>query len=191
MTNSTKEYLMFPKGTAVFPALDRPDTKFDELGMYKADVRIPEADAKPIIAKLTATCEEHGVAIEDERKNNLWEFETDEDGSPNGNVVFKLRVKNRMTKAGKLWDRRPLVIDRSRMPISADTPIWGGSEIVVKAEVRKWEFNTKRGVQLQPVAVQVIELVSGGGQHMSDFEEFDTPSEEPIDVIPESGGADY
>ena len=38
-----------PKGIAQYPWLSKPDTKFNEEGVYKVDLIIPKSDAIPLI----------------------------------------------------------------------------------------------------------------------------------------------
>lgn len=155
-----------PKGTAVFPALTRPDTKFDELGSYKADIRIPAQEAQGLIKKvegfyLAHIGKAHPKNPESGNKNALYYVERDEDGNLNGNVVFKIRVKNKINKGGELWDRKPNLFDAKGHKVELTTPVWGGSEIKVNAEVYAWSNGATKGISLQPNAVQIIKLVTG------------------------------
>lgn len=168
--------ITFPKGIAVYPALDRPDTKFDELGAYKADFKLPMAEAEPYVEKLMSIWKGHVGKAAKKNDNPMFYFETDDDGEETGNVVFKVRVKNKISqKTGKLWDRRPMVIDAKKGDFPVDVPVWGGSTIRVQVEVYEWTAGgTKKGVSLQPLMVQIIDLVTGGGRgDTSAFDEED------------------
>lgn len=157
--------LSTPKGVAVYPALKRPDTKFDNNGIYKADVRIPTSEAEPLIEKLADVYKAHmGKAI-DPDNNPLYIVDKD-DGKPTGTVTFKLRVKNVMRKDGELWDRRPQLFDSELKPCDVDPK--GGSVFKVSFDV--WEYvKPQNGVKLQPVAVQILELQERGNQDPSAF----------------------
>lgn len=162
--------LSTPVGTAVYPRLKTPDTKFDELGTYKADVAVPLVDAEPLMAELAADFKKFVGKAPKKADNTMWLMEVDEEGEETGNVVFKLRVKNRLNKkTGELWDRRPKMFDAALKPI--DVNPWGGSKMVVSFDVYMWEFGGKTGVSLQPAGVQIIELVTGegGGGSASSF----------------------
>lgn len=148
-------------GAGVYPRLKTPDTKFDELGIYKADVAIPLAEAEELMAELSAIYKAHTGKAAKKTENTMWYLETDDAGEETGNVVFKIRVKNRMTKKGELWDRRPKLFDASLKPI--DVNPYGGSIYSVFFEVYEWDAGGKKGVSLQPIGVQVIELRSGDG----------------------------
>jgi len=153
-------------GKAVYPRLAQPDTKFDELGRYKADVAMSKFEAKQIMEILSEHFKAHTGKAPNKADNTMWYFETNEDGDETGNVVFKCRVKNKLRKRdGKLWDRKPKLFDAALKPV--DVNPFGGSTYVVSAEVYAWEAGAKKGVSLQPVGVQIIELVSGSGPSAS------------------------
>jgi hypothetical protein len=156
------------RGIAVFPALNTPDKKFVDEGQYKADVRVPLEEAQPIIDQLKEAFKAHtGKALKGNGEN-LYSLEEDDNGDRTGNVIFKCKVKNRITKAGKLWDRRPQMFDATGKLI--DVQVWGGTEYIVGAEVYCWTAGDKKGVSLQPVAVQIINLVGpSGGTDASEF----------------------
>lgn len=154
--------LSTPVGTAVFPALKRPDTKFDELGVYKADLAVPLSEAEGLMAELTAIFKAHTGKAPSKADNTMWYLEEDkESGEPTGNVVFKLRIKNRIGKDGKPWDRRPKQFDARLKPI--DVNPWGGTKMVVSFDVYEWNSGGKKGVSLQPVGVQILDLKTGNG----------------------------
>ncbi len=159
--------LSLPPGTAVYPRLKTPDTKFDELGMYKSDVAVPLADAEPIIAQLSEIHKAHTGKAPKKSENTMWQLETDEAGEETGNVVFKCRIKNRMNRKGELWDRRPKLFDAALKPI--DVSPWGGSVLINSVDVYCWDAGGKKGVSLQPVGVQVLKLVEGDGGSASDY----------------------
>ncbi len=169
MADSLK--ITFPKAPLVYPALSRPDTKFDPLGTYKADVKLTAAEAKPIQAKLQARAKAHTGKALKATENSLWKNEVDDDGNETGNVIFSIRVKNKVGKKdGKTWDRRPMLIDAKKKPVDCNP--WGGTIARVQAEIYEWEFGGKKGVSLQPIVVQIIDLVTGEGRE-ADLGEFD------------------
>ena len=161
------EKIKTPRGVAVYPALQRPDTRFNENGTYKADLRLDPKDpaVKAFLAKVDALYKGHmGKAhpknADASNKNAVWYAEADkETGEPTGFVVVKLRVKNQVSKkTGDLWDRRPLQFDARGHPINEAKAIGGGSVLIVTAEPYTWINGATRGVSLQPLAVQIIEL---------------------------------
>ena len=163
---ANNEQISIGPGKAVYPRLSQPDTKFDELGQYKADVSVPLAEAEPIMEILSKPFKAHTGKAPKKADNTMFYFETDINGDETGNVVFKCRVKNKLRKRdGKLWDRKPKLFDAALKPV--DVNPFGGSTYVVSAEVYAWEAGAKKGVSLQPVGVQIIELVSGSGPSAS------------------------
>lgn len=164
--------ITLPRGIAIYPALHRPDTRFDELGTYKADVKIEEAKAKPFMDKLSAIYKEHTGKAPSKKDNPMWSYVEDDEGNETGEVHFKIRVKNKMRKDGKLWDRRPMVMDAKKASMDTDVAVWGGSVMRVQMDVYCWVAAGKKGVSLQPVIVQVIDLKTGSGAgDMSEFDE--------------------
>jgi len=153
--------LSTPVGTAVYPRLKTPDTKFDDLGIYKADVSVSAEAAAPLIDILMKIWKDHVGKAAKKADNPMFANEVDEAGEETGNVVFKLRVKNRMNKKGELWDRRPALFDAALKPI--DVNPWGGSQYAVSFDTHCWDYGDKKGVSLQPAGVQIIELVTGDG----------------------------
>ena len=149
----------------MFPALKRPDTKYSELGEYKANLSMPMAEAQPIIDKLEAIYKAHvgkphPKNPESDNRKAFWYIETDKEGNETGNAVFKIKVKNRTGKGGDLWDRRPKMFDAALKPI--DVNPWSGTTMIVSAEIYLWSTPDGKGMSLQPMGVQIIDLVSGG-----------------------------
>lgn len=153
--------LSTPPGLAVYPRLKTPDTKFDELGQYKADIAIPLAEAEPLMDKLNAMHKAHTGQPAKKSENTMWYLEVDDSGEETGRVVFKIRVKNRLNKKGELWDRRPALFDAALKPI--DVNPYGGTKYVVSFDVYEWKAGDKKGISLQPAGVQILELVEGSG----------------------------
>lgn len=150
-----------PVGIAVYPHLNRPDTKFHDLGIYKADVKVSVEEAQPLMATLMAFYKENVGTAANKFDNTMFSLETDEDGEPTGDVTFKLRVKNRNGRDGSVWDRKPKMFDASLVPCPNANP-FGGSTIAVNFEAYAWNMSGKKGVSLQPVAVQILKLKEGG-----------------------------
>lgn len=187
MSDKKKKYelITFPKGVAVYPALYKPDTRFDELGQYKADFKVPMAEAKPFMEKLQKIIKEHVGKAYPAKKNPFWEYELDkETGEETGFVVFKVRAKNKISKkTGKVWDRKPPLINAKKQDLPDDCNPWGGSVIRVQGEVYLYD-QPKKGGRLDIVLVQVIELVTGGSK--ADASAFDEEEVEVEDIDEEA-----
>ena len=166
MANQIK--INLPKGVARFPSLHRPDTKFNDLGVYKANVAVPAEEAASVMTKLQAIAkQELGKALP-KSDNSLWKMEIDDNGDETGMVMFKATVKNIQKKDGELWDRKPVQYDTELNRVNE--VIYGGSELVVACDVRVWEFSGKKGISLQPTAVQIHKLVSPSNGGDNPFE---------------------
>ena len=48
-TNMQKENIVTPKGTLVYPHLNRADQKFDKDGVWRASLRLPKKEAEPLM----------------------------------------------------------------------------------------------------------------------------------------------
>ncbi|WP_422048090.1 hypothetical protein [Shimia sp.] len=160
-----------PKGVAVYPRLDKPDTKFDEHGIYKADIKLPEDEGKAFIKAVKAKAAEDGISPKMVAK--CFSKVLDDDEEETGEILVHFRVKNKVIKsgqrAGEIWDRRPAQFDARGRPIAKHKAVAGGSVIKVSFEIYEWAFGGKSGVSLQPEAIQIIELKewSGGGDASS------------------------
>lgn len=180
------------RGVAVYPALNTADTKFHDLGMYKADVRVGLDEAKPIMERLGKIhLEWTGKEIKP-GKTNLWVLDENDQGERTGTVTFRCKVKNIRRKDGQIWDRKPKQYDTQNNVINEQ--VWGGTEYVVGAEVYCWQAGADKGVSLQPVAVQIIELVGPSGDSDTGFDTMDGGfvggfNSETDDVAPASADA--
>lgn len=131
-----------PKGTAQYPWLTKPDTKFSEEGSYKVSLAIPEADAKA----LAKACQDAFIAAYGQSKMSKahMPFKKDE----NGNLVFNFKSK-----------MKPRLYDAAGKPIKEDVSVGGGSVIKVSGAFGPYNKGANTGVALYLNAVQIIELV--------------------------------
>ncbi|MBL4783894.1 MAG: hypothetical protein JKY49_00550 [Cohaesibacteraceae bacterium] len=168
------ETVIIKNGIAEYPALANADYKFDaELGTYKCNIKLPYDDAKRYMAQIAEIYKEHTgkPASLSKSVKGLWSFEEDEDGENTGDVIFKISVKNKKKKDGSLWDRKPFLMDANTDPVALGVEPSGGSVLTVKAEIYCWEYQSSKGVSLQPVAVQILKLVQrSNGADASGFE---------------------
>ena len=59
MAKNQRVQIVSPKGTAVYPWLNRPDTKFSDDGEYKVTLKISAEEAQPLIQKLDKMLEDY------------------------------------------------------------------------------------------------------------------------------------
>lgn len=174
---ANKDYLKLtsPRGTAVFPRLTQPDTKFDDNGIYSTGLRMSAADAKSFIQKIQEVAKAHMGKALPAKDNPCWKFVTDDDGNETGDVQFKFKVKNLMVRdrdnpgQKKMWDRRPALFDAKGRPITGSLPKVGGGSVLKVSFVVYTYDEPKPGLNLQLQAVQIIELKEWGNQDASDF----------------------
>ena len=162
------EVVTLPKGTALYPHLNSPDFKFAEHGAYQTGLSVPVEEAKPVMDKIAKFFEtSHGKKI-NPSDNSAWKLEEDDQGERTGRVVFRAKAVNRINKAGDLWDRKPKIVDAKGAVTTAK--VGKGSTIRIGCELYAWDSNGKKGVSLQPVVVQVIELVENASSvSLSDY----------------------
>jgi hypothetical protein len=181
MASTKKIKIMSPRGIAVYPRLNRPDTKFNEHGTYSCDIRLPmDETTKAFLGVIgdhykahTGTAHPKKPARKD--KEAIFFFDENEEGDKVMDfVTIKLRAKNVLVKkgenAGKVWDRKPRTFDASGQPLPGSVKVGGGSTVKVAFEVDNGE--TSAGIKftrLIPTAVQIIDLVEFGNETASSF----------------------
>ena len=148
-----------PKGVAIYPWLNKADSKFDE-PTYKCGLAVPEEQAQPLIEKLQDTFdvfyqEECEKAGKKKMKTEDMPWEEDE----NGNVVFKTKLnqfgKSKVT--GEEWENKIAFFDAAGQPLSVVPKIGGGSILKISVEARPWNVSGKLGLKLNIKAIMVIE----------------------------------
>lgn len=179
MTNITKKRrysdMVTPKGTAGYIWVHKPDTKFDEDGVYKADVTFAAADVAGIATRLREIAHEYKEdqveAAPADRKGKLKTAAVaeptipvyDEDGNPTGDV--KLRFKQKAIirfRDGSSKEAKPWIKDAKKQNTEAIP--YAGSVVRVVFQPAPYYVASSNtfGVTLRFVGLQIIELVSGG-----------------------------
>ena len=157
-----------PVGTAVWPHLNKPDTKFDkEIGVYQTKLAVPAGEAEDTILALEKLLKDgYTEHCKEQKRAKLrladkpWTDEVDQDGKNTGNILFRFKVKAK-TMSG--IDRRPILVDSDLKPMS--DLIGSGSKMVVSYEPASWYVPSLGvGMTLRLKGVQVLELreYSGG-----------------------------
>lgn len=186
MAKQKLERFCTPAGIAVYPHLNRPDTKFNADGEFKVKLRLPADDAQPMIEKIDAAMEQSFADAKAGEKNAAkrkkikradppYSPTYDEEGNETGDIEISFKLRHRVTpRKGDPFTQRPVLFDAKGKPM--DENIYGGSRIKVAGEI--FPFNSPTvgaGVSLRLKAVQVLELVSSSGADASayGFEEED------------------
>jgi hypothetical protein len=166
-----------PKGVAMFPWLNKADTKFKAEGEYRVKVRIAEADAQPLIDKLQALYDEAIKAAITKRQQDpkqkgkkvklqeqdFYSKVVDENGDETGEVEFNFKrtASGVSKKTNEPWAIKPDLFDAKGKPLSPDARVFGGSIVKVSFEVVPYDTPKATGIKLSLAAVQVLKLVEG------------------------------
>lgn len=181
-----------PIGVARYPHLNKPDTKFDAEGKYKCDLILDgnAAATKELITYLEGLRDERFEAEETKKGVKkiamaVYEDELDDAGDETGNVIIKTSLnavgKNKAT--GETWTNEPKLFDSQGNPLPSDVQVWSGSKLIVAGTAGSYAMTSevlnestgktkkivKVGISLKCRGVQVVELVSGGGQTADSF----------------------
>lgn len=180
-----------PKGTAIWPKLNEPDTKFDPAGVYEVKLAFDEDvdldDFKTKVQKqIDAKYAEIVSKLEDEGKGGLAKkvtkrdidelFKAEEDdatGDETGRILIKAKMKASgvSKKTGKNWSRRPDIIDAKGNKLRNAPNIGGGSVMKLCVELAPYYVPSDKvvGVSFRLEAAQIIKLVSFGERNASDY----------------------
>lgn len=152
-------------GEAVYPSLNKPETRFDENGIYKVTLKVAKQDASAMIDLFNKAIDDSlKVAKEDNKGKPIklapkpyavegdWAF-----------FKFKMKASGVSRKTKQKFEQRPTLFDAKKNPLPNDKVVWGGSKIKVAFQLRPY-FTPMlgAGVVSQLKAVQVIDLVEGG-----------------------------
>lgn len=159
---STNNLKVSAIGEAEYPHLQVPDTKFQSEGEYKCNLKVKLDEATEMIADIENELNQHHDQLcKDKNKKSLRKnlpF-TIEDGY--ATFKFKVKASGKNTKTNETFQRRITVIDSNKKPLDENTRIWGGSTLKIAYNMRTWFTDALGvGIQLQPKAVQVINLVT-------------------------------
>lgn len=181
-----------PVGTAQWPWLSNPDTKWHELGEYKVSLILTEADAEKLERMITEMVDKKAEEEQAGKKKPKlaplpFAPEEDDDGNETGRVIFKCKNKNRInSKTGEVWDRKPLIVDSKGHACNAE--IGGGSQLRLKLELYPWHNAALgTGVSLQIKAVQVVELEPIKKKEFDDIDGFEAEDEPEVSRESEDG----
>lgn len=137
-----------PKGTAVYPSLTKPDTRYNAEGVYKTGLELKGKAAE----ELKETLKE--VFIEEFGAKKLSGAKLPMKDNEDGSTTFNFKSKN-----------PPKIFDAKGNPVKnpADLRIGGGSAIKVAAAAKAYNAGGNTGVTLYLNAVQIIDLVEYNG----------------------------
>lgn len=168
-----------PIGIAVYPWLNKPDTKFKEEGEYRISMVLGQDESEPLRAIADKAFADNIAAVKKELidkgegakakqlKSGALPYAAQVDketGDETGNYVFKFSMKAQFTskKTGMVEKMAPALFDSQGKPMT-DT-IYGGSKVRISAAINPWYTAALgAGVSFRLRGVQIIELVTSSG----------------------------
>jgi hypothetical protein len=138
-----------PVGTAVYPWLNKPDTKFNPDGEYSVTLLLSKADAK-VVSGVVKPLMAGG-------KHNPIKPEVDDQGNDTGNFKIKFKLKAKVTpKRGQPFEQKPVLLDEDGNRL--EKLIGGGSKIKIAYEAYAYD-GMGGGVTLR---VKKVRMAQGG-----------------------------
>ena len=181
------------KGTAVYPRIDTPDTKFNEDGVYSCKLHVDEASFNAFTKQVTDTVErEYDVECKVKGKKLKKASTSPIRITPDGDFeIYAKQVAQRQTKKGLLTFTIP-VFDSKCAKLPTSPAIGSGSTLKLSVEVYTWYTDLQGfGYTLRLKAVQLLDLIeynNGSGSsfgfteeengYINDGESFDTAFQE-------------
>ncbi len=167
-------------GVLSYPWLDRPDTKFDSDGVFRAGLVLSKEDAQPFIDMAEEALDNW---IE---KANLYVRSADPKRSPltiddneDGTVTVRAKLKAvSKRKDGTVTANKVAVVDSKKKPLPEGTRVGGGSVANMILSLWPWHNFKKSegdtfGVTFRLTAVQVTQLQEAGYDAAQAFDEVD------------------
>ena len=156
-----------PKGTAQYPWLNEPDTKFNADGDFKTNLVLEDTpETRNLLAKLEQIREDFVSEWQDDPKNKGKKFiEADlYDENEDGTITIKMKAKARITtREGQIIDVKIPLFDAKGKPMNEK--IGGGSTIKVNFQPQPYFMASSKtmGISYRIKAVQVIDLQTFSG----------------------------
>lgn len=193
-----KQKFNSPVGTAGYAWLNKPDTKFDDDGVYTVKLILEGDDAtafqKLIDGLVDAAWDELTADWTNGKKKNHSKYhpykpEEDDEGDPTGRTVFNLKQNAVInTKKGERIEVKIPLYDRfGRKTTKA---IFPGSKIETEFSTRSWVQSKDKevGITLDLSAVLVREFAesTGGGNQSAEGRGFNVDQGEPDEPAEDS-----
>lgn len=148
-----------PTGIAVYPKIEKPDTKFNADGVYSVDLDLTGKDADDLVAKLTKIADaDYANECKAKGKKALKRAEMPWKQTEDGKTRFKFKLKAKGGTGEKQWDQKPALFDAKGNPV-ANLNVGSGSTIKVAFDCAPYfTAMVGHGISLRLRAVQVLEL---------------------------------
>tara|TARA_R100000654_G_scaffold20516_2_gene41391 strand:+ start:10562 stop:11173 length:612 start_codon:yes stop_codon:yes gene_type:complete len=165
-----KKVIVTPLGKAVFPKINQPDFKFDEMGVYSCKLHVSEEDFNKFSSQVEELAESaYQAELTKQGKNKLKKMQTlpiriTEEGDFE---IYSKQPAKKNTSKGVL-EFNVAMYDSEGNKLPSDTNIGSGSKLRLSVEFAPWYVpSIGFGYTLRLRAAQVIELVeysgAGGG----------------------------
>jgi len=187
-----------PKGTAVWPKLNTPDTKFNVDGEYSVKLRLSAGDSQGLIKQLEGL---RDAFQKDQSKTEpkvarydvapVYEAEEDDNGDLTGFNLFKFKQNAKIKlRNGGTRNMSVPIYDSNKAP--TNTEVTGGSTIRVAGMPFCYAMpsSKKVGVALRPTGVQIIQLAAGFGGDADALAMFDKEDGFVADSFDVASGVD-
>jgi hypothetical protein len=177
-----------PRGVAVFPSLNAPDTKFKPEGEYACRLAFDpnDADVQKLVAELECRQElgwqealaelEPAARKKFEKtytKAPVFTEETDKEGDETGRILinFKMKASGKSKKTGKEWSQKPTILDAKGVQMKNPPDIYGGSTLRIGFETTCGPVPSSKlfYISCRLMLVKVLDLVSRGGYSADSF----------------------
>ena len=171
-----------PRGVAVYPALNTPDTKFKPEGEYAVRLAfVPDAPGvtelvDELKGRLDTLWDEHLTTLDAAKRKQfekqyskapVFTEEVDKEGDETGRILinFKMKASGKNKKTGKEWTQKPTILDAKGAKMDNPPDIFGGSVLRIGFETTAGPVPSSKLFYLscRLLAVKVLELVSRGG----------------------------
>lgn len=168
-----KKNITTPKGVASYPHVNEPNTRFNPMGEYSCTIVVSEEDANAFREKVEAIFDaeyERECIIHKKKLKKSQYFPVTQDEG--GKWIIKTKqVAKVEAKNGDVYSFDIKLFDASGQPVKSENcRVGSGSQVKCAVEPRTW-YNPSVGfgMTLSLRAVQVIELVEGGGGNADSF----------------------
>jgi hypothetical protein len=186
-----------PSGIAVYPKIEKPDTKFDANGIYSIDLDLDSKDAAELTTKLTQIADAaYAAECKAKGKKALKRSDMPWKETEDGKIRFKFKLKAKGGSGEKQWDQKPAIFDAKGNPIK-DVNVGSGSTVKVAFEaVPYFTAMVGHGISLRLRAVQILELrqyIAGDNFDAFGFKATDgfVKEQEPVATFDDNSDNDF
>jgi len=144
-----------PVGSASYPWLLDPDTKFDKDGIYSCNIYVDKGAAKDLVAKIDKAYDANiadtkTVTGKDKIKPGPKPYELGDDNR----YLFKIKQKAKIGESSI----RPTIVNAKGKQLT-NISVYGGSEVKVAMDlVPYFVATTGAGITLRLIGVQILKL---------------------------------